>query len=225
MFIHEVTLLTVYYYKIDITKVGLDDLRGRITIVSQDVALFAGTVRSNLDPFDEHTDEECWDVLERCHLVAGREERQEPSDRTLVDSHHHRSTHRRKAIRSLSQEVSASGSSFSAGERQLLALARAMLRNAKFTILDEASSSIDLETDDKIQRTIREEMKDSLVLCIAHRLKTVIDYDRILVLDNGVIAEFDSPKALFAKEGGLFRSMCEKSADWEELERSMGSKE
>ncbi|KAG9032385.1 hypothetical protein FRB95_001506 [Tulasnella sp. JGI-2019a] len=148
---------------VDVSTIGLDDLRGNITIVSQDVALFSGTVRSNLDPFNEHTDAECWDVLARCHLVqpvSGGDESDEPG--------------RKAAISGLSQAVSASGSSFSAGERQLLALARAMLRNARFIILDEASSSIDLETDDKIQRTIREEMVDSLVITIAHRLKTVI---------------------------------------------------
>ncbi|KIO19698.1 hypothetical protein M407DRAFT_82489 [Tulasnella calospora MUT 4182] len=179
---------------IDIGTLGLDDLRGNITIVSQDVALFSGTVRSNLDPFNEHSDEECWNVLERCHLIS------HSPFRTPAES-----------------LVSPSGSSFSAGERQLLALARAMLRNAKFTILDEASSAIDLATDDMIQRTIREEMVDSLVITIAHRLKTVIDYDRILVLDMGTIAEYDTPEALLEKEGGLFREMCMQSADWEEI--------
>ncbi|KAG8874447.1 hypothetical protein FRB98_008435 [Tulasnella sp. 332] len=202
---------------IDVATIGLDDLRGNITIVSQDVALFSGTVRSNLDPFNEHTDEECWDVLARCHLVhpaSGVED----TDMSA----------RKAAIFSLSQAVSASGSSFSAGERQLLALARAMLRNAHFTILDEASSSIDLETDDKIQRTIREEMVDSLVITIAHRLKTVIGkwlyYDRILVLDEGKIAEFDTPSALLSHEEGIFRKMCEQSADWEEIQSMLAEK-
>ncbi|KAG8943314.1 hypothetical protein FRC04_002938 [Tulasnella sp. 424] len=206
---------------IDIGTLGLDDLRGNITIVSQDVALFSGTVRSNLDPFNEHSDEECWNVLERCHLVS-----HSPS-RTPAESGTHTpeseggepaKRERKTVVSSLSQPVSPSGSSLSAGERQLLALARAMLRNAKFTILDEASSAIDLETDDKIQRTIREEMAESLVITIAHRLKTVIDYDRILVLDMGTIAEYDTPEALLAKEGGLFREMCIQSADWEEIQ-------
>ncbi|KAG8905752.1 hypothetical protein FRC00_013040, partial [Tulasnella sp. 408] len=163
---------------IDIGTLGLDDLRGNITIVSQDVALFSGTVRSNLDPFNEHSDEECWDVLERCHLVSHSPFRTpaESAGTSTPNSQDNElaKRERKTVVTSLSQPVSPSGSSFSAGERQLLALARAMLRNAKFTILDEASSAIDLTTDDKIQRTIREEMSDSLVITIAHRLKTVI---------------------------------------------------
>jgi len=200
---------------VDVSTIGLDDLRGNITIVSQDVALFAGTVRSNLDPFDQHSDQECWDILERCHLVAETAPSTPPSSEAGGGEV---SKARRAVITSLDQAVSPSGSSFSAGERQLLALARAMLRNARFTILDEASSSIDLETDDKIQRTIREEMAETLVITIAHRLKTVIDYDRILVLDNGVIVEYDTPSELLARERGVFRQMCEQSADWDQIQ-------
>ncbi|KAF8306061.1 hypothetical protein DL93DRAFT_2150580 [Clavulina sp. PMI_390] len=193
---------------IDISSVGLDDVRENLTIVSQDVSLFSGTVQSNLDPFSKHTDAECWDVLERCHLV-------EPLSMPNAE--------RKGVITRLDLPVSAGGSSFSAGQRQLLALARAMLRQSSFIILDEASSSIDLATDDQIQKTIREEMAHSLVLTIAHRLKTILDYDRILVLGEGKILEFDTPAQLFKKPGGVFRGMCERSADWEELKASIGS--
>ncbi|CAE6419815.1 unnamed protein product [Rhizoctonia solani] len=149
---------------IDIRTIGLDDLRSRVTLVSQDVALFSGSVRSNLDPFNEYTDEECWDVLERCHLgrrpaPSGSEE-EHSSGRILLST--------------LDAPVSVGGKGFSAGQRQLLALARAMLRRSAVIIMDEATSSIDLETDDQIQRTIREEMSDALVVTIAHRLKTII---------------------------------------------------
>ena len=138
---------------IDISQVGLDDLRNSVvsllrlfqiisvtdprvkTIVSQDVALFSGSVKSNLDPFGEHSDAECWDVLERCHLTAPLTQR---------------GGIRLGAITSLEMNVSSGGSSFSAGQRQLLALARAMLRRSSFVILDEASSSIDLATDDQV---------------------------------------------------------------------------
>ncbi|KAF8342804.1 uncharacterized protein EI90DRAFT_3030312 [Cantharellus anzutake] len=191
---------------VDISKVGLDDLRDKLTIVSQDVALFSGTVRSNLDPFSEHTDAECWDVLERCQLG------------TSIRAGTPRSTHA-GVVKSLDMKVSSGGSSFAAGQRQLLALARAMLRRSAFVILDEASSSIDLVTDNQIQRTIREELADSLVITIAHRLKTIIDYDRVLVLGNGEILQYDTPQELFAR-GGAFRDMCEESADWEELRQA-----
>jgi len=174
------------------------------TIVSQDVALFSGTVRSNLDPLSEHSDGDCWDVLERCHLTSKKFPMVGGNERTGT-------------VISLDMAVSSGGSSFSAGQRQLLALARAMLRRSPFVILDEASSAIDLATDDKIQRTIREELADSLVLTIAHRLKTILDYDRILVLGEGTVLEYDSPVALFAEPDGAFRRMCERSADWEEL--------
>jgi len=180
---------------IDISTIGLEDLRTRITIVSQDVSLFSGTIRSNLDPFGEHTDLECWDVLERCHLTT-------LLNRTLE-----------KGNLTLDMPIS-QGGSLSAGERQLMALARAVLRRTSIIIMDEATSQIDSRLDDQIQKTIREELSSALIITIAHRLKTIIDYDRILVLDAGQIAEFDDPRVLLRKPGGMFREMCKKSADW-----------
>ncbi|CUA73825.1 ABC transporter ATP-binding protein/permease VMR1 [Rhizoctonia solani] len=196
---------------IDIRTIGLDDLRSRVTLVSQDVALFSGSVRSNLDPFNEYTDEECWDVLERCHL--GR--------RPMLSGSGEDHLSGRILLSTLEAPVSVGGKGLSAGQRQLLALARAMLRRSAVIIMDEATSSIDLETDDQIQRTIREEMSDALVITIAHRLKTIIDYDRVLVLDHGQVVEFDTPPRLMEKQGGIFRSMCERSADWGELSRTI----
>ncbi|KAH8923770.1 P-loop containing nucleoside triphosphate hydrolase protein [Atractiella rhizophila] len=192
---------------IDVSTVGLDDLRNAITIISQDVSLFAGTVRSNLDPFDEHEDKEIWDVLRLCHLAPP------PSSNPAAP------TTKSAIITSLDQPVSAGGASFSAGERQLIALSRAMLRRSGFIILDEASSSIDLDTDNKIQKTIRNELGDTLVLTIAHRLITVADYDRILVLSAGEILEFDTPRNLFANKNSVFRELCMRSADWEALSK------
>ncbi|OCH93071.1 P-loop containing nucleoside triphosphate hydrolase protein [Obba rivulosa] len=186
---------------IDISQIGLDDLRSRITIISQDVSLFAGTIRSNLDPFGAHSDEECWDVLERCHLtsILHRNEAVSTSSRITLDT-----------------PIGQTGS-LSAGERQLLALARAVLRRSNVVIMDEATSQIDSALDDKIQRTIREEFASSIVITIAHRLRTVLDYDRILVLGNGGILELDTPVALMSKLGGIFREMCRASADWATL--------
>ncbi|KAL7279294.1 hypothetical protein ACG7TL_007135 [Trametes sanguinea] len=184
---------------LDITTIGLEDLRSRITIISQDVSLFSGTLRSNLDPFDEHSDQECWDVLERCHLTTilkGSLQRSNESEATLA----------------LDMPVSQTGS-LSAGERQLVAMARAILRRSNVVILDEATSQIDSELDDQIQRTIREEFAGAIVITIAHRLRTVLDYDRIMVLSAGEIVEFEAPAALLRKPGSAFREMCRASTD------------
>ncbi|TFK56635.1 pleiotropic drug resistance ABC transporter [Heliocybe sulcata] len=187
---------------IDVSTIGLDDLRSRITMVSQDVSLFSGTLRSNLDPFEEHTDEECWDVLERCHLLPllKKSDPSGPSSSVNLDM-------------PISQ-----GGSLSAGERQLVALARAILRKTSIIILDEATSQIDSQLDDQIQKTIREELASAMVITIAHRLKTIIDYDRILVLDKGRVVEFDQPRRLLRKPDGVFRGMCRRSVDWPMLE-------
>lgn len=132
--------------------------------------------------------------------------------------------------------------SLSAGERQLLALARAILRRSRVVIMDEATSAIDFELDSmvsdvckgthlsncsnslKVQSTIREEFRDTLVITIAHRLHTIIDYDRILVLDSGRIVEFDTPERLLGNPDGFFMQMCRKSADWEDLKNIVRSK-
>ncbi|KAJ7103247.1 P-loop containing nucleoside triphosphate hydrolase protein [Mycena belliarum] len=179
---------------IDISAIGLEDLRTRITIVSQDVSLFSGTIRSNLDPLGVNTDEECLDVLERCHLLPLLRHNASQSEPTLLD-------------------MPVNQGSLSAGERQLIALSRAILRRTNIIIMDEATSQIDSNLDDQIQKTIREELSGAIVITIAHRLKTIIDYDRILVLDDGELQEFDSPKALLQKTGGPFREMCRKSPD------------
>ncbi|KAI0687745.1 P-loop containing nucleoside triphosphate hydrolase protein [Cytidiella melzeri] len=189
---------------VDITNIGLDDLRTRVTIVSQDVSLFSGTIRSNIDPFMEHSDKECWEVLERCHLASVLS-RTNGGDITGTP-----------AI-SLDTPISQTGS-LSAGERQLVALARAVLRRSNVVIMDEATSQIDTLLDDRIQQTIRESFVESIVITIAHRLKTVLDYDRILVLGGGEILEFDSPRNLLEKQGGVFRDMCRASAEWPMLQ-------
>ncbi|CAK5280326.1 unnamed protein product [Mycena citricolor] len=165
------------------------------TIVSQDVSLFSGTIRSNLDPLGLSSDQECLDVLDRCHITALLKQHDSGSEQSLLD-------------------MPVSAGSLSAGERQLLALSRAILRRTNIIIMDEATSQIDSELDDQIQRTIREELSSAIVLTIAHRLKTIIDYDRILVLADGQLVEFGTPQDLLRSQGGLFRDMCRKSPDW-----------
>jgi len=227
---------------IDICTVGLHDLRSRITFIPQDATLFSGSLRENLDPFNEHEDSECLDVLYRVQMLT---ESQLASRRTSREPSRPGSTHgveREGTITSVSTssptateadpkttitletQVSAGGTNFSQGQRQLIAMARALLKRSSIIILDEATSSIDFATDAKIQATIREEFNDSMLLTVAHRLRTVIDYDRLLVLDKGELAEFDTPWNLIQKEGGIFRTMCLKSGMYSELEGAARAK-
>ncbi|CAH0555484.1 unnamed protein product [Brassicogethes aeneus] len=176
----------IYIDGVKISDLGLHTLRSRLTIIPQDAILFSGTLRMNLDPFDKHSDEDVWRALDNAHLksfVQGL-----PS--------------------TLQHQVSEAGENLSVGQRQLVCLARALLRKTKVLILDEATAAVDLETDDLIQRTIREEFKNSTVLTIAHRLNTIMDSDRVLVLDKGLIEEFDSPDNLLLNNKSIFYGMC-----------------
>lgn len=188
---------------VDISKIGLNDLRSKLSIIPQDPVLFHGTIRQNLDPFNTSSDAELWDALRRSWLVDEGAQGLEEYNPDVVNL---KSLHKFH----LDQNVEDDGANFSLGERQLLALARALVRNSKILILDEATSSVDYETDSKIQSTISKEFAHCTILCIAHRLKTILNYDRILVLDKGEVMEFDTPWNLF-KMGGIFTEMCERS--------------
>ncbi|RDB26371.1 Oligomycin resistance ATP-dependent permease YOR1 [Hypsizygus marmoreus] len=176
----------------NIRDIGLDVLRGRLALVPQDSTLFLGTLRENLDPQGLRTDAELISVLQRVSLL--------PSHDTLDPV--------AEAKFSLSSTVGDEGSNFSAGEKQLLALCRALVKNSRIIILDEATSSVDVETDAKLQKTIQTEFASSTLLCIAHRLNTIAYYDRVLVMDSGEIAEFDTVLNLYDNEQGIFRSLC-----------------
>ncbi|PBP20899.1 ABC transporter [Diplocarpon rosae] len=179
---------------LDISTIGLQDLRSRLAIIPQDPTLFKGTIRSNLDPFNEHTDLELWSALRQSDLV---------SEEASLDDKSPGRIH-------LDGIVEDEGLNFSLGQRQLMALARALVRGSQIIVCDEATSSVDMETDDKIQRTIATGFRGKTLLCIAHRLKTIINYDRICVMDQGTIAELDEPHRLYEK-GGIFRGMCDRS--------------
>ncbi|KAI8057636.1 hypothetical protein BDF22DRAFT_661756 [Syncephalis plumigaleata] len=187
---------------VDISKIGLHDLRSRLTIIPQDPILFNGTIRSNLDPFSSHSDEAIWNALRRSHLISVADDGQEiyPA-----------------GLESLDAPVSENGSNFSQGQRQLLAMARALLRSSKLIIMDEATASVDFETDTLIQQTVRNEFTEATLLCIAHRLRTIIDYDKVLVMDSGRLAEFDSPSVLIQRKDSLFRRLCEQSGEFDIL--------
>ncbi|TBU32613.1 P-loop containing nucleoside triphosphate hydrolase protein [Dichomitus squalens] len=180
---------------VDISKIGLKDLRSKVSIIPQDPLLFSGTVRSNLDPFNLYTDAELWDALHRSFLVEG--------PKADADD-----THTPTSRFNLETVIDTEGSNLSVGERSLLSLARALVKD-------------NLETDAKIQHTIQTQFRHKTLLCIAHRLRTIISYDRILVLDSGNIAEFDTPQKLFNMPHGIFRGMCERSGiTLEEIERT-----
>ncbi|KAL0089956.1 hypothetical protein J3Q64DRAFT_1878979 [Phycomyces blakesleeanus] len=188
---------------IDVTHIGVYDLRSKLTIIPQDAVLFSGTIRSNLDPFEEYTDSAVWESLVRAHLAPENHDDEVPEGNATW------------AVTSLSQIVSDGGNNFSQGQRQLLCMARALLKNSRLIIMDEATASVDFETDKKIQNTIREEFVSSTLICIAHRLRTIIDYDRVLVLDQGNVVEYDTPANLLIHGAGtgLFKSMCENSGE------------
>ncbi|KAJ2091802.1 hypothetical protein IW138_001491, partial [Coemansia sp. RSA 986] len=211
---------------VDISKIGLEDLRRNITIIPQDPVLFNGTIRFNLDPFDEFPDEIIWDALKRTHLVYKRDNDQSSEFSTDSESINISTTHmlvhgdntNSGVFTSLSDVIKENGQTLSLGQRQLVAISRALVRRSKLIVMDEATASIDFETDDKIQRAIRGyEFANSTVFCIAHRVRTVIDYDRVLVLDKGKVAEFDTPLNLLQTENGIFRTMCMKSGEYDRL--------
>lgn len=183
---------------LNISTIGLQDLRSRLAIIPQDPTLFRGTIRSNLDPFSEHTDLELWSALRQADLV--------PADANADTATASDSSHLH-----LDTVVEEDGLNFSLGQRQLMALARALVRGSQIIVCDEATSSVDMETDVKIQTTMATGFRGKTLLCIAHRLRTIVGYDRICVMDAGQIAELDSPAELWKNEGGIFRSMCDRS--------------
>ncbi|XP_015233347.1 PREDICTED: multidrug resistance-associated protein 4-like isoform X1 [Cyprinodon variegatus] len=166
------------------SDMGLHDLRQKMSIIPQDPVLFTETVRKNLDPFGQHTDEDLWEALEEVQLKSVVEELPGKLETVLAES----------------------GSNFSVGQRQLVCLARAILRRNRILIIDEATANVDPGTDELIQKTIRDKFRECTVLTIAHRLNTIIDSDRILVLDSGRIQELDRPFTLLQnKEGALYK--------------------
>jgi ABC-type multidrug transport system fused ATPase/permease subunit len=219
---------------VDISLIGLQDLRESITIVPQDPTLFTGTIRSNLDPFSLFTDEEIFTALRRVQLIGPPGSTTMPSTPVnisrpgtpaglLQDGTTGTSTptaQNKNIFLNLSSPVTESGNNLSQGQRQLLCLARALLKNPKVLVMDEATASIDYSTDNKIQGTIRE--LKSTIITIAHRLQTVVDYDKVLVLDRGQVVEYGHPHKLLKKGGqdAVFRGMCEMSGDFEALQKA-----
>ena len=173
---------------IDISRIPLDLLRNKLCIIPQDPVMFSASVRFNLDPFDEHTDEAIWSVL---------------SDVNMKE-------HVLSLPSQLQEQVAEGGDNFSAGQRQLICIGRALLRKPRILIMDEATASIDPETDNFIQKMIRQKFEDVTMLTIAHRLHTIIDSTRVLVMDAGHVGEYDVPEVLLNKENGLFKGLWDR---------------
>lgn len=193
---------------VDTSKLGLRDLRSKLAIIPQDAQAFEGTLRDNLDPAGDFDDTEMYSALRRVQLIqsdAGDAESTETSMFTNLDS-----------------PVGEAGGNMSAGQKQLMTLARGLLRRSPVVVMDEATSSIDFATDKMIQQILKTEFDTSTVLCIAHRLSTVIHYDRILVLDYGKVKEFDSPKALLKNPESLFTKLAESSGELDTFKKQLG---
>ena len=179
---------------VDVSTLGLRDLRSKMAMIPQDPFMFAGTVRTNLDPFEEHTDEEVWSVIEKVGL------------KHTIDT----------AAKQLDMEVIDNGSNFSLGQRQLLCMGRALLRNSRVLMMDEATASVDMDSDALIQKTVREAFSECTTLTIAHRLNTIMDSDKILFLDSGKVSEYDDPQTLLGNPSGDFSRLVEKTGKTQE---------
>lgn len=191
---------------VDISKIGLRNLRQAITIIPQDPTLFSGTIRSNLDPFNQYTDEEIFTALTRVNLISHGERESQPVEGENANK-----------FLDIESTITEGGNNLSQGQRQLMCLARSLLKSPKVILLDEATASIDYKSDALIQQTIRDEFSLSTILTIAHRLRSIIDYDKILVMDAGRVVEYDDPYTLIANNESLFHSMCENSGELDTL--------
>lgn len=186
---------------VDISKIGMNVLRRNIAVIPQDPSLFSGTIRTNLDPFHTFDDERMKEVLSIVGLLkveksASSQSLYSLSDRKVSSS-----------IQCLDDEVLEGGSNLSCGQRQLLVIARSILCKSKIVIMDEATASVDAATDTMIQDVMRSQFMDSTCITVAHRINTIMDSDFILVMDDGLAKEFDSPKNLLSRDKSLFKDL------------------
>ncbi len=195
---------------IDILTLPLQDVRNILAIVPQDPILFRGSIKSNLDPFDKYTDEDMWNVLKKCKLsshIANMDGGMKGQECGPLHD----------------KIITERGSNLSVGQRQLLCLCRAMIRKSKILILDEATASVDIETDACLQDTIRNEFDNITIISIAHRLKTVAFYDKIVVMDDGRVCEYDTPQYLLNNVNSRFYKLAEDSGELQQLKEIANS--
>ncbi|PIN17477.1 Multidrug resistance-associated protein/mitoxantrone resistance protein, ABC superfamily [Handroanthus impetiginosus] len=170
---------------VDISSIGLHDLRSRLSIIPQDPTMFEGTIRSNMDPLEEYTDEQIWEALDKCHLGDEVRKKADKLDSTVVEN----------------------GENWSVGQRQLVCLGRVLLKKSKILVLDEATSSVDTATDNLIQQTLQQHFFHSTVITVAHRITSVLDSNMVLLLDQGLIKEYDTPKKLLEDKSSSFAKL------------------
>ncbi|ETV93494.1 hypothetical protein H310_12538 [Aphanomyces invadans] len=199
--INEIASGSVVIGGVNTSTVGVKTLRESMAIIPQNPILFKGTLRSYLDPFDQYTDAQLWDALEKVKLTPRIAQEEKKLESTIEEN----------------------GENYSVGERQMLCMARALLRNCHIVVMDEATAAIDHETDQNLQRVIREEFASSTVLTIAHRLDTVLDADRIMVFDQGRVAQCDTPEALIAAGTGIFFELCNEGGYLDKVHASTAS--
>jgi ATP-binding cassette subfamily C (CFTR/MRP) protein 1 len=188
----------IFIDDVDARKLGLQLIRSKIAVIPQDPLLFAGTIRSNLDPFNKHDDSRLNTILQRVGLMRGSQ----GDDDAMLNE-----TNNNARLDSLLDEVAEGGNNFSVGQRQLLVIARALLSEATIVIMDEATAAIDVDTDARIQKAMRKEFVNATTLTVAHRLNSILDSDLILVMDDGRAVEFDTPANLRLKKDGLFKEL------------------
>ncbi|KAJ2390001.1 ATP-binding cassette glutathione S-conjugate transporter ycf1, partial [Coemansia sp. RSA 2603] len=190
---------------LDISTIGLFDLRSKISIIPQDPVLFEGTVRDNLDPGHEFSDDQVWAAIRACQFADLLDT---PTGKFEYDPDNIENGPWIEGV-GLDKWIEQNGKNFSVGQRQLVSLCRALLWRRKIVVLDEATANIDGKTDEIMQEVIRREFTDCTVLTIAHRLNTIMDSDRILVMDNGVVSEFDTPRNLLSNKNSHFTKLVE----------------
>ncbi|XP_047061267.1 ABC transporter C family member 3-like [Lolium rigidum] len=172
---------------VDICTIGLHDLRSRLSIIPQDPTMFEGTIRSNLDPLGEYNDNQIWEALDNCQLGDEVRKKELKLDSPVIEN----------------------GENWSVGQRQLVCLGRVILKRTKILVLDEATASVDTATDNLIQKTLRENFSEATVITIAHRITSVLGSDMVLLLDNGVAVELDTPAKLLEDKSSLFSKLVE----------------
>ena len=167
----------------------MDLLRQKLTYIPQEPILMEGSLKFNIDPFNYYKDEEIIDILKKIGFKYTED------DNKILERH-----------------IDVNGNNISIGEKQLICIARAILKKTKILIMDEATANIDVKTEEKIQKILNDTFKDCTIITIAHRIKTILNYDKILVLENGKIVEFDSPKILLGNKESNFYKLYEKSS-------------